>query len=190
MGSKTQDNADSVNALVQGDEAVFAEIYKQNWQLMYQTAYRRTGDEEQAKDIVQDIFVRMWDQRESLSIVSISAYLRTAVRYQVYNLIAREKITDNYFKYLSELTDHSKSPDENIHYKELVEKFEVLLDRMPEKRREIFQLRFEDELSTQRIAEKLNITQKTVQNQIIKAVHYLRTALAPVLLYFFPFINK
>lgn len=164
-------------ALSQSDECAFAEIYKTYWKLLHDTAYKRLGDEDQAKDVVQDIFVKLWDQRETLAIDNLKAYLQTAARYQVYNLIAREKVNDTYFKYLASFETSLGAADQHVLYSELQERFGAILNKMPVKRREVFELRYEEGLSTHDIAEKLNITQKTVQNQLIKAVDSIKEAL-------------
>jgi RNA polymerase sigma-70 factor (family 1) len=164
-------------ALSQSDELAFAEIYKTYWKLLHDTAFRRLGDEDQAKDIVQDIFVKLWDKRADLSIDNLKAYLQTAARYHVYNLIAREKVNETYFKYLASFETALGAADQNVLYLELQERFGSILNRMPAKRREVFELRYDDGLSTHDIAEKLNITQKTVQNQLIKAVDSVKEAI-------------
>lgn len=177
MADQNQHEQDLLFALSQGNEHAFAEIYKTYWKLLHSTAFKRLGDEDQAKDVVQDIFVKLWDQRGSLAIDNLKAYLQTAARYQVYNLIARDKVNDTYFKYLASFETSLGAADQNVLYSELQERFGSILSRMPAKRREVFALRYDDGLSTHDIAEKLNITQKTVQNQLLKAVDSIKEAL-------------
>ena len=98
MADTIQHEQHLLYALSQGDESAFAEIYKSYWKLLHDTAYKRLGDEDQAKDVVQDIFVKLWHQRETLEIDNLKAYLQSAARYQVYNLIAKQKVNDTYFK--------------------------------------------------------------------------------------------
>jgi RNA polymerase sigma-70 factor (family 1) len=172
-----------ISALSKGSDEAFAFIYNRYWKTLYVTAMQRVQDEDQAKDIVQDVFVRLWEQREQLEINNLKAYLQTAVRNRVLNLVARKKVNDNYYKYLAGFSDVQSGPDEILRWEELLNRFTIMLARMPEKRREIFQLRFEEDMSTKHIANKLNITQKTVQNQLIKAVQYLKEALSVMLLF-------
>lgn len=177
MADSIQQEQHLLYALSQSDEDAFAEIYKKYWKLLHDIAYKRLGDEDQAKDVVQDIFVGLWDQRENLAIDNLKAYLQTAARYQVYNLIAKQKVNDTYFKYLSSFETYFGAADQNVIYSELQEKFGLVLKNMPIKRRAVFALRYEEGMTTQAIAEKLQITQKTVQNQLIKAVDTIRDAL-------------
>lgn len=181
MADTIQHEQHLLYALSQSDECAFAEIYKTYWKLLHDTAYKRLGDEDQAKDVVQDIFVKLWDQRETLAIDNLKAYLQTAARYQVYNLIAKQKVNDTYFKYLSSFETSFASADQNVIYSELQDKFGSVLNKMPVKRREVFDLRYEEGLTTQAIADKLQITQKTVQNQLIKAVDTIKEALLMLL---------
>ncbi|OZI05838.1 RNA polymerase subunit sigma-24 [Siphonobacter sp. BAB-5385] len=171
-----------LTALAQSDAAAFTEIYDRYWQLLLETAYQRLGDQDQAMDVVQDVFVKLWDQRETLDIQHLRAYLQTAVRYRVYNLIALQKVNDTYFKYLSLLDQSSGAADYFVLYTELEQQFKQILEQMPEKRREVFDLRHVEGLSTKEIAAQLNITQKTVQNQLIKALDSIREILTALLI--------
>jgi RNA polymerase sigma-70 factor (family 1) len=175
-------DAAKLSALKTGDQNAFADIYRAHWKNLYHNALRRLGDEDQAKDIVQDVFVQLWSRRETLEISNLEAWLQTAIRYRVYNAVAHEKVNDTYFQHLAAGDISSPAPDENLHCAELEYRFSRAVDQMPEKRREIYQLRFEQELSTQHIADRLNITQKTVQNQLTKAVHYLKITLGSTFL--------
>lgn len=166
-----------LSALAQSDERAFAEIYQTYWKLLHDTAWKRLGDKEQAGDVVQDVFVKLWDQRATLAIDNLRAYLQTAVRYKVYNLIASRKVNDTYFQYLAFLDVASDQADQQILYGELQEQLNALLNKMPLKRRQVFDLRYVDGLSTREIAEKLNISQKTVQNQLIKATDSIKEIL-------------
>lgn len=182
MVTSAQHDQYLLSALAQSDKDAFAEIYQAYWKLLHDTAHKRLGDREQAGDIVQDIFVKLWDQRASLAIDNLRAYLQTAVRYKVYNLIASQKVNDTYFQYLALLDVSSDHADQNVLYTELQDQLNELLDKMPPKRREVFDLRYVDGLSTREIADKLNITQKTVQNQLIKATDSIREILFAVAL--------
>lgn len=165
-------------ALRKGDRSAFSEIYSQYWFLLYESAYQRLQDSDQAKDVVQDVLIALWDQRENLEVQNLRAYLLAAVRYQIFNLIANDKVKDNYYRYIRDQKNEYSHADNELIYNELSDGIQTLLSKMPKKRKEIFELRFEEELSTASIARKLNITQKTVQNQLTKAVSYLKSVLA------------
>lgn len=172
-------------ALRKGDRSAFSEIYSEYWFLLYESAYKRLQDSDQAKDVVQDVLIVLWDQRENLEVQNLRAYLLAAVRYQIFNLIAKDKVKDNYYKYIQDQENEHSEADNELIYNELSEGVQTLLSKMPKKRKEIFELRFEEDLSTDSIARKLNITQKTVQNQLTKAVSYLKSVLAAILFILF-----
>jgi RNA polymerase sigma factor (sigma-70 family) len=123
--------------------------------------------------VVQDVLVALWDSRENLEVQNLRAYLLTAVRYQIFNLIAKDKVKDSYYRYILDQENEYSSSDSELIYNELSEGVQLLLSKMPKKRKEIFELRFQQDLSTATIARKLNLTQKTVQNQLTKAVSFL-----------------
>ncbi|WP_353718805.1 sigma-70 family RNA polymerase sigma factor [Dyadobacter sp. 676] len=170
-------------ALRSGERSAFDVIYSRYWQLLFENAMRRVGDEDQAKDIVQDVFVSMWDNRQKVEVVDLKAYLLAAVRNQVFSLIARDKVSDKYFKYLESTGLPVSTTDFDLHYNELLGQYDHLVARMPNKQKQIFQLRFDEGLPTALIADQLNITQKTVQNQLLKAVHFIKSALFSLILF-------
>lgn len=167
-----------LTALQKGDRSAFSEIYGAYWYLLYESAYKRLQDSDQAKDVVQDVLTALWDHREKLEVHNLKAYLLAAVRYQIFNLIARDKIKDSYYKFILDQESAYADADNELIYNELADGIRDLLRKMPKKRKEIFELRFEEDLSTDLIARKLNITQKTVQNQLTKAISYLKSVLA------------
>ena len=170
-------------ALNQREEAAFNQIYRRYWRLLFEAAVRRVQDEDQAKDIVQDVFAGLWDQRDTFCVENLKAYLLTAVKYQIFNLIARKKVSDKYFRRLNKTEPVSSDADETLCFNELVSQYDTILREMPDKRKEIYKLRYDEGLSTQHIAEKLHITQKTVQNQLVKAVHFIKSTLLTLLLF-------
>jgi RNA polymerase sigma-70 factor (family 1) len=169
-------------ALRKGDRSAFSVIYNQYWFLLYESAYKRLQDSDQAEDVVQDVLVALWDSRENLEVQNLRAYLLTAVRYQIFNLIAKDKVKDSYYRYILDQENEYSSSDSELIYNELSEGVQLLLSKMPKKRKEIFELRFQQDLSTATIARKLNLTQKTVQNQLTKAVSFLKSVLASFVL--------
>lgn len=183
MGLSKFEENDLLLRLSQGDGEAFARIYERYWQLLYDTACQRLSDADQAEDVVQDVFVNLWEQRESLSIENLKPYLQTAVRHRIYNLVARDKVKDSYFAYLSASKQTGNLADDPHQYKELRQRYQALLDSMPKRLRQVFELRYEADMDTRHIAKELNISQKTVQNQLLKAVSYVKTIFTSLLLW-------
>jgi len=146
---------------------------------LYKAAYKRLGDGDQAKDIVQEVFTQLWVQLaikgSSDTIHNLPAYLYIAVRNNVFKWLNREKKYSAVPDLLQELegckTDHG---DANLLYKELQAAVESVISALPHQQRAIFRMRYMDDLSSNEIADKLNISPKTVRNLLGRALRKLR----------------
>jgi RNA polymerase sigma-70 factor (ECF subfamily) len=138
-----------------------------------------TQDGEATEDIIQDIFISLWDKRNTLQLKgSMSSYLYTAVRYRFFDLVSRQKIRNDYVAHFQQYIDTHDSPTESyINEKELVELIEREISKLPEKMQEIFRLSRYEGLSHREIAQQLDISEKTVRNQINNALKILRKRL-------------
>lgn len=168
--------------LYEGDETAFVEIYRRNWQRMYNTAYKRLKDAYQCEDLVQNIFTDLWERRTAMLIGNLQAYLQTAVRFQVIKYSTRTSDVSPFADILESTLASAGNTDDPIIENELSELVRVWVAALPEKRREIFILYYMEEHPSDRIAELLGISQKTVQNQLATAANSLRSQLTKVLL--------
>ena len=135
-------------------------------------------DDNTAEEIVQDFFVKLWEKRERVIIdTSVKNYLFRSVKNQALNVIKHNKI--KYIYAQSVLSDSSDNVTDEDSFQEinLAKKIEESILSLPEKRREIFRLSREDGLKYREIAEKLNISIKTVETQMSLAFKHLRKAL-------------
>lgn len=112
-----------------------------------------------------------------MEIESLDSYLYSSVRYGVLKQVASHKITVDFFDALENLPLQASSADTNIVSKELWAAYNDMVGTMPAQRQKIFRMRFEDNMKTKAIAEELNITQKTVQNQLITSSQQIRSLL-------------
>ena len=168
--------------LHQGDEPAFAELYNRYWLELYNTAYQRLKNKEQVEDIIQDVFVKLWIRRAEIQIENAQAYLHTAIRFRVFNYVEREAVHESFFEPFETIGFSSSTADEKVLEKELLDLVYAYINTLPEKRKQIFLLYIKDNLSTREIAERLNISQKTVQNQLGTAMQNLHTRIAPILI--------
>lgn len=168
--------------LQEGDRAAFDVIYLRYWRMLCDAAYRRLSDRQQSEDIVQEIFIRLWVRRAELSIDDLPAYLKRAVKYQVFNYVTRNKVSIDFYEPFALLLSDTATADGALLAKEVMMLVEDYAATLPERRREIFLLHMQQRLSTREIAERLNLSQKTVQNQLLAAMPGLRTRIAPVVL--------
>jgi RNA polymerase sigma-70 factor (ECF subfamily) len=161
----------------QGCMYSFNTLYDSYWESAYSSAYKRLKDPDQAKDIVQEIFTYLWCKRETIRIDNLPAYLHIAIRNRVFKHIAKQKSSSKFFSNLASCPVLYLQTDSNLLEKEFYKAYRILLDTLSPKKKHIFQLRFEEELSTKDIANQLQLSRKTVQNQLTKTVQYLRAAL-------------
>ncbi len=170
-----------VTLLKQGDEAAFSEIYERYWLKLYNESHKRLKDEELCADIIQDVFVDLWLNREDRDIENLAAYLCTAVRYRVFTLFKKTKNVDAFTEPIEFIVAASADPDSIFYEKELRECIDIWLNMQPEKRRQVFAMKFSQDLSTREISEILKVSQKTVQNQFTTSLKLLRVHLGKII---------
>lgn len=156
----------------------FTNLYDFYWEELYENAFKRLRQEDVCKDIVQEIFLDIWNRRETLEITNFSAYLHTAVRFQVLNYLSKTKLSAHFVQPFENIKDNNFVSDANIHKKEQDSLIEVWAKTLPEKRRKIFLLNQNDQLTAKEISLRLNLSQKTVHNQLGNARQSLRTKMA------------
>jgi len=168
--------------LQQGDREAFDEIYRRYWKPLFRETIKRLKESTFAEEVVQDVFVDLWINRSSRSITQLYPYLLSAVRYQVFMLYKKHQKMPFFEEPLEHMSFSHDKADSQFFLNELLEGIQTWLTKQPEKRREIFRLRYLEQLSTREIAEQLDITQKTVQNQLINGQESLRAAVSKLLI--------
>ena len=163
--------------LKSNDEAAFNEIYKRFQGLLYVYACRITHEENEAEDIVQDIFIYLWDKRATLQIIdSLPGWLYQAVRYRFFDRLDRRKVRTDHLASLQNFLDQGTyTPDEYVRERELAQLIEQGIAALPAKMQEIFALSRKEQLSHKEIAARLHISEKTVKNQVHNALRMLKT---------------
>lgn len=144
-------------------------------------------DEEIASDIAQDIFMKIWINRGSISEISnFSTYIYSSAKYSVYNYFKRNLIKEKYIASLQNMPNYADFLEEDVTAEELNRIIQKTIENMPARRREIFILSRQNGMSNQEIADKLNISKRTIENQITMALAMLRKVImaAKVMLIF------
>lgn len=163
-----------------GNKVAFDKLFDKYWEQAYNNAYKLSKNSDYAKDVVQDVFLSIWMNRER-QIDNFPAYLYIAVRNRAFKLISKQNRIVPFLDILKNVPAMQSRPDENLVWKEFYDAYETLCSTLPSKRQEIFRLRFNDDLTTKEIAVHLGISIKTVQNQLGKAVLQLRASLLQLL---------
>lgn len=164
--------------LARDDRAAFDAIYDRYWQVMYDHAYKRLRNKQQCREIIQDVFIDLWVRRGQVDINNIKAYLLTAVRFQIYKLVTKEKAGSPFFELYETMAVSFSGGETSLIEKEFMRYVKVWIDVLPEKRRKMFLMHVEYNLSTKEIASRLSVSQKTVQNQLATAMQSLRMYVA------------
>ncbi len=165
--------------LKKDDHDAYAQIYDRFNGLLYIYACKIVKDFDEAEDIVQEVFISLWDKRNTLVLKSsLSSYLYSAVRYKFINLLDHKKVRTDYSASLQSFIDEGEYlTDDYIREKEFKQLIEKEISLLPDKMREIFVMSREQNLSYREIAEKLDLSEKTVRNQVNNALNNLRAKL-------------
>jgi RNA polymerase sigma-70 factor (ECF subfamily) len=162
--------------LKNGDLKAFDQLYAHFHMKVFQLAMRFLPYKEDAEEIVQNVFIAIWNNREDIDERrNVDAYILTIARHNIYNALRKAVYRQGYFDYLHHHTDdHSYVTEEVVMYNELDHLMHKFLNDLPPKRREIFRLFREEGLSYKEISQRLSITASTVNSQLTKAIDYIR----------------
>ena len=164
--------------LSEGSKPAFDTLYNRYWKLVYHSALKRLNDSEKAQDVAQDVFVQLWVRGNKSFIENLPAYLMVSSRNSVFKLMEKEaRLTGVPLETSSDIESPFDTADASIIHKEFLETFNKLVESLPSQQRLIFKMRFEEDLSSQQIAEILEISPKTVRNQLGKLLSTLRQSL-------------
>lgn len=157
-------------------------LFRQYYSYVCKMVYQVVADAVIAEDIGQEVFFEIWRRKDQLVInTSLKAYLRRSAVNRTLNYLRDRKIKWEDDQELPMLEDDTPSITQLLEAEELQEHIDNAIDQLPEKCRIVFMLSRQEDLSYQEIADHLNISIKTVENQISKALKYLRVALKPYL---------
>ena len=169
-----ENEAQLVKSLSKGNLLAFNSLFKEYSGRLYRFAYGYLKSEEESEELVQEVFTKIWEKRKELkSELSFKSYLFTIAFNIIKKHFRREACISEYFKTrISE--DIDLETTKKVTYDSLYHYVSELVNQLPERRKEIFiKSRFEC-LSIKEIAEELNISHKTVENQLTAALKYLR----------------
>ncbi len=161
-----------------GHEPSFRLFFHRHYPWMLALARRLTGEEDAAKDICQDVFFEVWKRRREIKIThSIEGYLRMAVRNKSYNW-RKSRTRHAPVEMDAHIEDPSPDADTQLRVQELKAIIAAAVEGLPERCREVYLLKRVEGLSLKEIAKKLDISTKTVENQITKAHKVLAEVMA------------
>ncbi|WP_177195103.1 RNA polymerase sigma factor [Parapedobacter indicus] len=171
------DDTQLVELLQKRDTLAYTEIYTRFWPTLFRHALRMLRDEDDATDVVQDIFVVLWEKAAALNLSgSLAGYLYRATRNRVIDRIARHKLEQ---QYLNSLEDYLKQgaplADEALIASELAQRIEMEVAKLPKKMQRIFSMRQEAQHSYREIAESIGTTEGNVKKQLYNAMKLMKS---------------
>lgn len=175
----TVDDGLLVERIRQNDKEAFRLLYDRYSRKIYFFSLKQLGSEAEAEELVQSVFIRIWENRESLDPVwPVKSYIyRSAVNY-IYNFLKKRSIHKRYIESQSAPGNFQSDPTyEQIFFNDLENSIKSIIGTLPEQQQKIFDLSRNLGLSNREIARNLDISVRTVENQIYRAVKTIKTAL-------------
>jgi len=168
-----------IKALSEGDITVFEMIFRNYYQPLCNYAYTFLQDKEDAEEIVQSTFLLVWEKRDALAIrTSVKPYLYAMVRNACLNVLKHQKVKQRFAGEEIAMADRSRDDvSQHVASNELELRIKVAMNELPEQCRMVFKLSRFEELKYAEIAEQLNISVKTVENHMGKALKIMREQL-------------
>jgi RNA polymerase sigma-70 factor, ECF subfamily len=170
---KNLQDGELVSLMRCGDVTAYTEIYHRYASQMYVMARNATGDAAVAEDIVQEVFVALWQQRTQSAPIVLKGWLLIATRFQVLKTFRHNKSNHAFQTRLQRLNNNLDHGDP-LQYRELQRIIPAALLSLPPDQQRIFRLHREDELTYRQIAEQLGVSVKTVEKKMTLALRHLR----------------
>jgi RNA polymerase sigma-70 factor (ECF subfamily) len=165
-----------------GDPDALKVLFDRHFGMAVLAAYRLVQDEGIAKDLAQEVFFRLWKNRESLIIqTSVGAYLRRAAVNHAINHVKSRRMQFERAEEQIGLASGTPGVDQHLAADDLQTAVNQAIDSLPPQCRVVFSMSRFEEMPHKEIAEALGISSKTIENQITKALKILRKKLAPYL---------
>jgi RNA polymerase sigma-70 factor (ECF subfamily) len=176
MSYSAKEDSELLQLLHQEDEGAFAEIYNRYWKPLFVTAHNLIQNRDIAQDMVQEVFIALWQRRQEVQIQSLKAYLQQAARFQVLKAIRAQKTDDQFYSRLAGVTANMVYEDPLL-FKEQETLLRQTVASLPDDCRNVFRLSREEHLTYKQIAGQLNISEKTVEKKMSICLKHIRQAL-------------
>ena len=177
------DDASLLLSFKKGDISAFEEIYKRYWFELYRVAFRQTASKQDAEEMVQTVFERIWKNKDRIVINNIGAYLTVSMRNILIDFFRKRASYKNGMPLLYG-SDGVNAGEEKLDHSQLSDTVEQLLKQLPEKTQAVFRLSRFEEKSVKEIASELHLSEKTVEYHITRSLKLLRRHLKSYLHFF------
>jgi RNA polymerase sigma-70 factor (family 1) len=154
----------------------FKELFDHHFDSVRNYIYYRSGDADAATDIAQETFLRIWEKHSSSDHNNITGLLFKIAHDQYISQYRREKVITK-FRLKAKPDSNGRSPEEQMIFEELKDRYELALARLPEKQRTVFLMSRMEQLKYNEIAERLGLSIKAIEKRMNLALSFLRQAL-------------
>ena len=164
----------------QDDQEAFTLIYRRYWEGLFITAAKALRGKQEAEDVLQDVFLSLWNRRYQLQIQgSLAAYLQTSVRYKAIHYIEKNITRRDYLALLTDVAVNTlpASAEIRLQLKEVQQTIHDAVAKMPPKMQEVYRLSRQEHLSYKEIADRLGISAETVKKHIQHALQLIKSAM-------------
>lgn len=177
QGNRYQDK-DLVVQLKSNSSSAFQALFEKYSQRIYRFSIGYLKNNQEAEEIVQDVFLRVWKTREKLvAEQSFESYLFTIAKNSILNTIRKANYEKAYLEYSSLHPNKNSLLEEELDFKELDRIYRQAIEKLPARRKEVYRLSRDKGLSNREIANELGISVKTVENQMTAALSAIKKEL-------------
>ncbi len=174
---KNHNDQELLALLNAGDHIAFTEIFDRYWKKLLAIAFNHTKDKSDAEEIVQEVFVALWNKREQMAIKSLDRYLATATKFTVYSSYYRKRKRTEELITNIEFVAHFSMEDQ-IAARFLQEQIDGIVSRLPEKCKLVFEYSRKSGLKIPEIAAEMGISEKTAEAHLTKALKTIKGGLS------------
>ena len=175
MPRQERTDTELLDLLRDDDEQAFRELYDRYWYKMYVVAHRKLRRKEVAEELAQELFVMLWQKRDSLRILNLPAFLGITLKNLMVDYIRRNILEEHYLDQLRQFFPvETFTTTETVQLNELTEAIQNTLAQLPEKTREVFILRRFEQLSIREIAQRLELSEKAIEYHLSRSTTFLR----------------
>lgn len=170
-------NIELIKRLKKGDMDAFDSVYRAYSKKVYGYIFRYLKHDMDTEDIVQEVFLKIWEMHNSIDVKeSFDAYIFTITHNLTINYLRKKVTEQKYVEYVTSLQKEENVYEitDEIHYREMEQKYRSLLNKLSPRQQEIFRLSREKGLSHKEIAAKLNISPNTVNNHLVAILSFFK----------------
>ncbi len=164
-----------VKLLKVDDEGAFSEIYKRYWKSLFKAAQQKLKAEDAIEEILQNVFLKIWERRHVIEIQALDKYLFKAAKFQIMDYYRAQFMAEKYADFTSQKHEQFEiTPEQSFNLEEITHIFDHVITSLPEKTSTIFNLSRVEQKSTKEISSILQVPERTVEYHITQSLKLLR----------------